>query len=175
MDGVDLYYDDETFDASITNFGIFYFSDAVQGAKELYRTLKFGGKAVVTCWVGLPVLQILHAVQAIVKPDSTPFSLSKLEEWDDPETMESVLLDGGFQTVEMKQVKAMWRNKNIEVAAKSLASNFVALVGDQWSMEEKSRMLEATETVLWEHEEYFIEGGKVGFEMTAWIAVATKD
>lgn len=50
MNGVSLSYVDQIFDVSITNFGIFFYFDPIIGAKELYRTLKTGGKEVVTCW-----------------------------------------------------------------------------------------------------------------------------
>jgi ubiquinone/menaquinone biosynthesis C-methylase UbiE len=50
MSGQDLKFGDSTFDASVTNFGIFFFPDPVAGASEIRRTLKGGGMAVVTCW-----------------------------------------------------------------------------------------------------------------------------
>ena len=50
MDGGDLKFGDGTFDASVTNFGVFFFPDPVKGVREVWRTLKEGGVAVVTCW-----------------------------------------------------------------------------------------------------------------------------
>jgi ubiquinone/menaquinone biosynthesis C-methylase UbiE len=50
MSGQDLRFGDSTFDASVTNFGIFFFPDPAAGVSEIRRTLKGGGMAVVTCW-----------------------------------------------------------------------------------------------------------------------------
>ena len=59
MSGQDLKFDDSTFDASVTNFGIFFFPDPVAGTREIRRTLKEGGMAVVTCWRYLLQLSFL--------------------------------------------------------------------------------------------------------------------
>ena len=49
MDGQHLEFDDHFFDSSITNLGIFFFPNPNLGARELCRTLKKRGTAVVTC------------------------------------------------------------------------------------------------------------------------------
>ena len=72
MSGQDLRFRDATFDASVTNFGIFFFPDPAQGMKEIYRTLKDGGVAVVTCWKELGFMPIYDEVERIVGP-SNPF------------------------------------------------------------------------------------------------------
>jgi ubiquinone/menaquinone biosynthesis C-methylase UbiE len=49
-----LSFPDNYFSHSITNIGIFFTSSAgLDGAKEVYRTLKPGGTAVVNCWEAL--------------------------------------------------------------------------------------------------------------------------
>ncbi|KAH6910467.1 hypothetical protein BKA70DRAFT_1424132 [Coprinopsis sp. MPI-PUGE-AT-0042] len=46
-----LSFSDDYFDLSAMNLGIFFTSNAgLDGAKEIYRTLKPGGTAVVNCW-----------------------------------------------------------------------------------------------------------------------------
>lgn len=176
LDGVSLHYANETFDASITNFAIFFFSDPVIGAREIYRTLKAGGKAAVTCWKEVPFMSILHAVQAIIKPGSSPILLPKLDQWRQKETMESVLQEGGFSEVKMYEKEVFWWNKGIDEAAKGFADNFVGMVGGQWLEEEKEQILQTTEKVLEEQGDKFIieREGMIGFHMVAWIAVATK-
>ncbi|TVY48306.1 Demethylmenaquinone methyltransferase [Lachnellula occidentalis] len=176
MDGVNLHYPNDMFDASITNFGIFFFSDPDMGAREIFRTLKTGGKAIVTCWKDMTLLPILHAVQAIIKPGSVPIVLRGLDIWAQKETMEMTLKRGGFSFLEMHEQEVMWWNQGIDEAAKGLADNFVNMVGDQWSDEEKNGILGVTEQVLKDQGEKFIveSEGMIGFQMVAWIAVATK-
>jgi ubiquinone/menaquinone biosynthesis C-methylase UbiE len=48
MSGQDLKFGDSTFDASVANFGIFFFPNLMANANEIRRTLKEGGMAVVT-------------------------------------------------------------------------------------------------------------------------------
>ena len=45
-----LTYADNSFDAVLTNFGIFFLPDPVADAKQNYRTLKPNGTAAVTLW-----------------------------------------------------------------------------------------------------------------------------
>ncbi|TVY91579.1 Methyltransferase [Lachnellula willkommii] len=176
IDGVSLHYPNEMFDASITNFGIFFFSDPVTGAREIYRTLKPGGQAIVTCWKEVPFLPILRAVQAIIRPGSVPIALPKLDEWARKETMEGTLRRGGFGALEVHEREVMWWNRGRDEAAKGFADNFVNMVGDQWLDEEKNEILGVTEQVLKEQGDRFVveSEGMIGFHMVAWIAVATK-
>ncbi|KAL9122047.1 MAG: hypothetical protein Q9187_001394 [Circinaria calcarea] len=137
MDGMSLGYADGTFDASITNFGIFFFPDPVEGARKICRTLKPGGKAAVTCWKK----------------------------------------GGGFEEVEVYEKEVIWWNNGIEEAAKGLTDNFVNMVGDQWTEGEKEQALDTTVQVLKEQgKDLVIESdGMIGFQMVAWIALATKE
>ena len=184
MDGASLGYADNTFDVSITNFGLFFLPEPVVGAREIYRTLKPGGKAIVTCWKRVPYLPILHAVQALLRPDKEepPIVMSVLNDWTRPETMEEFLREGGFSDgkgeVKIAEKEVMWWNKGREEAAKGFSDNFVNMVGDRWSEEEKKKgILNATIRVLKERGPEFViegEGEMIGFRMAAWIAVAVK-
>ena len=63
MDGQNLSYEDDHFDISITNFGIFFYSDPEKGAREIHRTLKKGGTAFVTCWKETGIVDLLYECQ----------------------------------------------------------------------------------------------------------------
>lgn len=130
MDGVSLSYAYEIFDISIKNFRIFSYSDPVIGAKELCRTLKSGGKAVVTCWKEVPFYPILHAVQAVIRPGTKPIAMSTLDHWTQREMMELTLKGWEFHDVEIYEKEAMWRNEGVHEAAKGFTDNFVNVVGE---------------------------------------------
>ncbi|TGO31566.1 hypothetical protein BHYA_0520g00010 [Botrytis hyacinthi] len=176
MDSVSLSYADEIFDVSITNFGIFFYSDPIISAKELNRTLKSGGKAVVTCWKEVPFYPILHAVQAIIRPGTKPIAMSTLDRWTQRETMELTLKAGDFHNVEIHEKEVMRWNEGVHEAAKGFTDNFVNMVGDQWPEEDKKQLLGARKLLLEENKNGFVvkSGENIGFRMVAWIAIATK-
>ncbi|MDQ2075814.1 class I SAM-dependent methyltransferase [Marinimicrobium sp. ABcell2] len=49
-DGQALPYPDQQFDAAFSMFGLMFFPDRAKGFSELFRTLKPGGRAVVSSW-----------------------------------------------------------------------------------------------------------------------------
>ena len=93
MDACALDFEGGRFDLSITNFGISLFPDAVKGVKEIFRTLKVGGIAIVTTWKAVGWLPLLHELQKVLRPGEEPFSLGKTAEWEEKEKMVGVLGD----------------------------------------------------------------------------------
>jgi ubiquinone/menaquinone biosynthesis C-methylase UbiE len=107
MPGEKLDFPDDTFTHSITNFGMLFYKSAADGARELYRTLKPGGVAVVTSWSYIGYLEAIQATQQDARPQDEPFKLPASEEWFDPSHVEHVMkADGGFQHVEILTCKA---------------------------------------------------------------------
>ena len=109
--GETLNYADNSFDAVLTNFGIFFCQDPVADVKQIYRTLKPGGTATVTLWKMFGFNPILWEVQERVKPVNPLTELPLMEPWCDPKKLEKVLTDGGVRSVEFSVVKeGMWGN-----------------------------------------------------------------
>lgn len=137
MDGVDLDFAAETFDASITNFGIFLFNTPAQGAKELHRTLKPGGKAAVTCWkfVGWRDLLLAEMMGAYF-PEKEILTMPGMEKWRNRETLVNCLVEGGFdeEKIEVAEVESpMWFHE--QDAAKwrhDMADTIKAMAGSSW-------------------------------------------
>ena len=140
MDGQTLQYQTDFFDVSVTNFGIFFFPDPVLGAKEIYRTLKPDGVAVVTVWKDFGFKPLLWEVQNRVKPVNPLAELPGMEAWIDGNLLVKTLKEGGFTAVEMKQVtEAMW-GVSTEDLKNVLLENFGALVSRNWTDEEKAKL-----------------------------------
>lgn len=182
MSGHKLGFEDECFDGSVTNFGIFMFDTPEAGAGEIYRTLKRGGKAVVTAWKDAGWPRILRAVQSEWDPERGEGGLYEnklMERWSKPETLETCLRDGGFAEVEIKEVEtAMWGEEvKWEEWMRDYAEIIGSMVGEALTGDEKGR-LEGGLRGLWEgrREEFFIKGeeGKFGVRMIAWVGVAKK-
>ncbi|MCJ1371063.1 hypothetical protein MMC20_002278 [Loxospora ochrophaea] len=175
MDGQQLMFPDRVFDLSVTNFGIFFYPDPVLGAKEIHRTLKSGGIALVTCWKEMCWVPIFYEVQRIVKP-AKHVELKMFEAWQKEETLHETMIQGGFVNVRMESKKVMFVQDNIDGLVGSLAIHLHDLVGQEWSKEEKEKIENATaEALAGQMSKTVIDlDGKVGLEVAAWIALAKK-
>ena len=98
-DGQKLTFGEEMFFISVTNFGMFFFPDPEAGAREIWRTLKRGGRAVVTCWKEPDLVPLLHDCQKLIRPKTSIESLPVLKKWMKKEMIEQVMKQGGFQDV----------------------------------------------------------------------------
>ena len=176
MDGIRLQFRNETFDLSITNFGIFFFSDPVQGIREVYRTLKEGGTAVVSCWKYIGILPIFYEVQKLIKPITPIQSLPVFEKWMKKETLEGTMRLGGFSQVRVEEKEVyLFRNGDDDLIA-GLVDNLQSTVGEKWSKEEKTKLGETTQRVLREQAEKLcvVVDGRKAVRMVAWVALAKK-
>lgn len=106
MPGEALAFQDNTFTHSITNIGILVFADGAKGAREIYRTLKLGGTAIVTSWeflgVGPPMRQACLKVRLGEKPVELPIE----KVWFQPAHLEKTMREAGFgDGVELKSAE----------------------------------------------------------------------
>ena len=139
MDGQELRYPSNFLDVSVTNFGIFFFPDPLLGAKEIYRTLKSGGFAVLTLWKDIVFKPMLWEVQRVIQPTNPITELHGMEKWFDGGLLMKTLQEGGFRSVELKEVtEAIWGNGEDYFRA-VLIEEFEAMVVRNWTDEEKSQ------------------------------------
>ncbi|KAF2646478.1 S-adenosyl-L-methionine-dependent methyltransferase, partial [Massarina eburnea CBS 473.64] len=97
----ELNFADSTFDLSITNIGIFFFADAgLSGAREIYRTLKPSGTAIVNCWQHVTWQPAIFAVHKHFR-SAHPFPAPTLN-WSDGQQLQKVMLDAGFVKEKMR-------------------------------------------------------------------------
>lgn len=175
-DAQSLTYADNTFDASITNFGIFFLPNPVAGATQIYRTLKPGGTAVVSLWKTFGFKPILWEIQDQLKPANPLTELPLMEPWCDPALLEKTLKDGGFQNVDFTVVKEGLWGKDKEDFKLVLLENMGALTARNWTEEERGHLPAYISKVVDEQQDKFCvtDGEKVGCMMEAWVALATK-
>lgn len=181
MDGCELAFEEGRFDISVTNFGIALFPDAVKGAREIFRTLKAGGTAVVTTWKRVGWLPLLHELQKAVRPPGVElFSMGGMAEWERKDKIVRVLVQGGFEvgniTVEERE-SVMWADGGLEGLVGIMEENLGPMTND-WGEIEKKEVPNALTKILTEQKERFLvdeTGGRVGLkDYTAWIAIAKK-
>ena len=176
MDGESLRYADDFFDASITNFGIFFFPNPVLGAKEVHRTLKRQGIAVFTAWKEFGFKPVLWEVQERVKPENPLTELPLMEPWCDGSLLRQTLLEGGFNEIKMTTVIVGMYGAGRPDLESVLLENFQAMVHSDWTEEEKGRLPVVIAQVSDDEEAKFCDksGDKIGVPMTAWVAVCKK-
>ena len=105
-DGQDLPYDNNTFDAAFSMFGLMFFPDRMKGYAEIHRTLKPGGKICISSWSPVsqsPLMQALFGGLQAIKPD-LPDPKTDLESLENPEFFKSELSKSGFENVEIHGV-----------------------------------------------------------------------
>lgn len=176
MDSEELKFTDNSIDLSITNFGIFFCADPVRGAQEIYRTLKPGGTAFVTCWKYLAYKPILYLVQDIIQPEKR-MVMQMIEDWSHKEKLQETMSKGGFSTLKMMSKDIVVVRRDMEELMENLVLHLEDLVRGQWSENEKSQIAKVTSKVVNDQRETFIidlGDGKVGLPMCAWIVEATK-
>lgn len=177
MPGEKLDFDDNTFTHSITNLGILFYQDGLAGAKEMFRTLRTGGVAVVTSWTDLGYLEpVVKAAQLEIRPTQPPYQLPLAPEWLLAAHLVSVLQQGGFPHVDVSARKAHYGAETVDGVVELLVHSFQGISKD-WSDEEKTRfrvlMADKTAKIA---EEYTMPNGKpgVGIPMMASVAVCRK-
>lgn len=177
MDSVDLDFSNDIFDVNIMNFGIFFTSMPRNAANEIYRTLKKGGIAVITCWKESALFSIIFDVQDIIKPATRLDSLVFLEKWRDPQALEACVRSAGLSLIKMSQLPVILSGSTLAQLVESVAENIRGMVGNQWTGEEMQRLYMAAEKVLTDHREKYLavdERDVKGIAWTAWVATAEK-
>jgi len=154
MDAQDLKFEDESFTHSITNLGIFVLPDPGKGFKEIYRTLKPGGTAVVTTWKDPGNMRHVHRIQKRIRPD-LPLFYPVNPAWQEESTLGTALLDGGFDKSKMKIME-----KKVFIVAKDVddlidnmvGSSFWMAAQKDWTKDERAKWSEvAREELTEEH------------------------
>jgi ubiquinone/menaquinone biosynthesis C-methylase UbiE len=101
-DMTQLGFADETFDAVVCVFGIFFVPDMEALVAELWRTVKPGGKLAVTTW-GPDFFEPLYSAFDNVLSTERPDLVSNFRPWDriiTVEALEQLLVNGGASNVQ---------------------------------------------------------------------------
>jgi ubiquinone/menaquinone biosynthesis C-methylase UbiE len=126
MPGEDLRLPDNHFTHSFTNQGVTFFSDAVKGASEIYRTLKPGGTAFVTAWSReLGHVRVIQEAQKAYKSDATLMRFPIPDQWYQASHLEKTLRDGGFEHVSVHETTVWYATKTMDELVGNLYGLFL--------------------------------------------------
>lgn len=167
---------DGAFSHSITNLGILFFGDGEEGAREIWRTLRSGGVAVVTSWSDLGYLDaVIRPAQKAVKPEVTPLNFPLAERWINAEGVKEGLKKVGFSSVDVFEEGAHYGSADVEELVRLLGEKFPGAT-EGWAEEDKEKFRAEVDKLARKAGVPYKMGGKdmVGIPMMGIIAVCTK-
>ncbi|WP_312163790.1 methyltransferase domain-containing protein [Phenylobacterium sp.] len=121
-----LPFEDASFDAVVTQFGVMFFPDKPAGYREAHRVLKPGGRFVFNVWDALEandVSKIANESVAALFPDDPPAFLARTPfGYHDEAHIRAALAQAGFGGVEIETVSREIRSDSAQAAAEGLCT-----------------------------------------------------
>jgi len=155
-------------------------NDGVEAMKEIYRTLKPGGTAAFNSWAYVPNMQPIQAAAKQTRPAGTPLPRGGMDKWENPELLQRVILEGGFQAekVTMSQRDVYVTTTSVDRYAQMLWSFIGGTSAAGWLESDERKWDEAIEIIKEElrnsdgYEE--LEGKRLQLKFRANIAIVKK-
>jgi SAM-dependent methyltransferase len=126
-DGQALPFEDATFDAGFSMFGLMFFPDRLRGFRELHRVLKPGARAAVSSWAPVdqsPLMIAMFGALRAADPTRSPPAPNLLN-LENPALFAQEMTDAGFRDVEVRRLthaftirdpETFWRNLTLSSA-----------------------------------------------------------
>jgi ubiquinone/menaquinone biosynthesis C-methylase UbiE len=161
MPAKQLTFADNSFDRALCRFGVMLFADPLRGLREMYRTLKPGGRFAMTVWGGPETMTTLcwayEAFKNRLHEDQRP-PLIKATSLGKPGALETLLQQAGFSEYaidthtfyyDFPSFEAYW---SLVESSDILKAQYDVLVEDQrWAVREEIRHFA----------ESYIQGGRL--------------
>ncbi len=103
-DGQNLPYEDNTFDAAFSMFGLMFFPDRPRGFRELHRVCKPGASVVVSSWAPVeksPLMILMFGALRAADPERAAPKTNWLS-LENPELFAREMEEAGFRDVEVR-------------------------------------------------------------------------
>ncbi|RMJ19258.1 hypothetical protein CDV36_001103 [Fusarium kuroshium] len=162
---------DDHFTHSILNFSAFTFADPLKGLKEIHRTLKSPGLAALLVWKRFGAGEVIHAAQALVRPDLPPMKIPNPQFMEEG-YLEKITAEAGFDSskMQMSTWKIIVKGPELDDGLKKfILSDFTRPARAGWTDEEVGRWPEAVDKAIQKEIDAY---GGVKFE--TWVVLARK-
>lgn len=148
-DAQQLPFEDESFDAAFSIFGLMFFPDRGRGYAEVLRTLKPGGKIVMTSWAPVaqsPAMQAMFGAVRTIKPE-LPEPQTDVESLENPDFFRKELESAGFKEVKIHPISLEFPVNSIEEFWSVMVKGSAPLVmlkngfsEDEWKEKERAAL-----------------------------------
>ena len=161
---------DNYFTHSINNFSIFTFARPADAVREIYRTVRPGGLAVLTCWRRFAPMFIVHAAQKKIRPD-LPLMSAPNPEFFKEGVLQKVVEENGFvkDIIMSDKVLVVADDENIAGLTTFMSGPMMIKAREGYTEEEEAKWAESVRQSVKEEVERF---GGIRFE--AYVLLATK-
>ncbi|KAG4438499.1 hypothetical protein IFR05_006022 [Cadophora sp. M221] len=151
-----LDFPDQHFTHSITNFSIFNFADPLVCVKEIYRTLKPSGQAVITTWKTFAIGDVIHETQRRIRPDLPIMKVSGVE-YHKSNAIIDIMVQAGFERerVRLLSPAVVVGGNDLEGLIEFGSGPFTDAARAGWTDEEKGSWKEVLREVLDEKKREF--------------------
>ena len=175
-----LIFDDNFFSHSFSNFVIQMARDAEMAKKfasNIYRTLKPGGKAIMTSWATHPHISAVLAAHTATRGPDVFHGMSKVD-WKDPVLLKELLEDAGFTDIHVEQKEAVLTMSDLRRWSLIAWSWFGGNCDGGWTKDDEGRFQQAVDVIydtMLKVDEVETDGkGGASLKMVANIVMGTK-
>ncbi len=163
--------EDNYFTHSIMNFSIFNIVNSEKALREIYRTLKPGGLAIISCWKRFGAGEVVAAAQALVRPDLPSIPICG-PEWFEEGVLAGKMAEAGFEKGNIQTLRediTIGEGEGVEGLKSLFLGPLMKRAREKWTEEEEARWPEVVEEAIKGEVERF---GGVKFE--SWFVLAIK-
>jgi SAM-dependent methyltransferase len=169
-----LPFDDQTFDAVVSQFGLMFFTDRHQALREMFRVLKPNGRLAVAVWDSLDQIPAYATAVELLERSAgkqaadalrAPFVLGDRRE------LGSLFAGAGISDATISTEKGTAQFPNIRIMVEADLRGWLPLVGIFLTEDQIEAILNEAETAL---RSYAADDGSMSFELSAHIVAACK-
>ncbi|KAK5011668.1 hypothetical protein LTR28_009403 [Elasticomyces elasticus] len=170
MDSHELTFPDNTFTVSITNVSISTFQDPLRCLREVHRTLRLNGLAVVSTWKRFAVSDLIHTAQQAVRPDAQLVKVPRAEFMEDG-YLQNLMAEAGFPSgsIQVWDISTVIQGQDSVGLREFMLGGFTASARAGWTDEEHARWEGAIDSAIAEE-----QTKNSGIKMEAWVVTAKK-
>lgn len=163
----DLPWENQTFDAVVSQFGLMFFEDKQTALREMKRVLKSGGRLAVAVFDSLdniPGYNIMTIVFGQVVGKDVAQALTFPFSMGDPSVLKSLCDESGLTSVNVSTLHGNAQFPNVKTMVIADVKGWFPLAGIELTEQQIDDVVNRAETAL---QEFIAEDGSVEFPMPA--------